>query len=57
MNRKTTGFTLLFCLFAALLGGCQTAYYSVWEKLGKEKRHLLKDEVEKARDEQAAARH
>ena len=42
-------------LIAALLVGCQTAYYGVWEKLGKEKRHLLKDQVEKARDEQAEA--
>jgi len=37
------------------LNGCQTTYYAVWEKLGKEKRHLLKDNVEKAREEQAEA--
>ncbi len=30
-----------------LVTGCQTTYYAVWEKLGKEKRHLLKDNVEK----------
>ena len=35
--------------------GCQTTYYAVWEKLGKEKRHLLKDQVEKARSEQQDA--
>ncbi|MFC1885557.1 DUF2959 family protein [Thermodesulfobacteriota bacterium] len=35
--------------------GCQKAYYSVWEKLGKEKRHLLKDHVEDARTEQEKA--
>lgn len=35
--------------------GCQTTYYAVWEKMGKEKRHLLKDNVEKARQEQAEA--
>ena len=35
--------------------GCQTTYYAVWEKLGKEKRHLLKDQVEKARSEQEDA--
>jgi len=34
---------------------CQTTYYAVWEKLGKEKRHLLKDQVEKARSEQQDA--
>ena len=35
--------------------GCQKTYYTVWEKLGKEKRHLLKDEVEKQRVEQEKA--
>lgn len=38
-----------------LTAGCQTTYYAVWEKMGKEKRHLLKDNVEKAREEQAEA--
>ena len=32
--------------------GCQRTYYGFWEKLGKEKRHLLKDRVEDVRDEQ-----
>ena len=41
----------VFLFFA----GCQTTYYAVWEKLGKEKRHLLKDQVEKARSEQQDA--
>jgi len=35
--------------------GCQTTYYALWEKMGKEKRHLLKDNVESAREEQAEA--
>ena len=35
--------------------GCQTAYYAAWEKLGKEKRHLLRDNVEKATDAQKEA--
>jgi gas vesicle protein len=35
--------------------GCQTTYYTVWEKLGKEKRHLLKDNVEAAQSEQEKA--
>ena len=35
--------------------GCQTTYYSVMETFGREKRHLLKDHVEKARDEQEKA--
>lgn len=37
------------------LAGCQTTYYAVWEKMGKEKRHLLKDNVEQVREEQAEA--
>lgn len=35
--------------------GCQSTYYAVWEKMGKEKRHLLKNNVEKVREDQAAA--
>jgi len=35
--------------------GCQTTYYTAWEKLGKEKRHLLKDQVEKAQSDQEEA--
>jgi ElaB/YqjD/DUF883 family membrane-anchored ribosome-binding protein len=48
---------LAVMMTAALLfvAGCQTTYYAVWEKMGKEKRHLLKDNVEKARQEQAEA--
>lgn len=49
-----------YALFVSLLGllvaaGCQKTYYTVWEKLGKEKRHLLKDQVEKQRVEQQEA--
>ncbi len=53
--------TYLRCaLFTALLislifCGCQTTYYAMWEKLGKEKRHLLKDEVADAQSEQKKA--
>jgi predicted solute-binding protein len=46
---------LLFAALLAIVCGCQTTYYAVWEQLGKEKRHLLKDNVEKARDEQEKA--
>ena len=35
--------------------GCQSAYYAAWEKLGKEKRHLLRDNVEEATDAQKEA--
>lgn len=53
MNAGKKRFLLLgFLLWWA---GCQTTYYAVWESLGKEKRHLLKDEVEKAKSEQEKA--
>ena len=32
--------------------GCTTVYYSVWETLGKEKRDLLRDNVEAVREDQ-----
>jgi hypothetical protein len=49
-SRWLAAFVLL--LFGA---GCRTTYYSLWETFGKEKRDLLKDNVEKTRDAQAAA--
>ena len=50
-------FICLMSLLPALLMwiGCQSTYYAVWESLGKEKRHLLRDEVEQAREDQAEA--
>ena len=51
-SKKHTILTFGFFLF---LVGCQTTYYAVWEKLGKEKRHLLKEEVERAKSEQEQA--
>ena len=42
-------------LLAMLAGGCRTAYYSTMEKFGKEKRHLLRDNVQKAQQEQQQA--
>jgi ElaB/YqjD/DUF883 family membrane-anchored ribosome-binding protein len=43
-------------LAVAVLAGCQSTYYAAWEKLGKHKRDLLRDNVEKARNEQEAAK-
>jgi hypothetical protein len=40
-------FPVLVCAIA-----CSSAYYSVWEKLGKEKRDLLVTHIERARDQQ-----
>jgi hypothetical protein len=45
---------LLAGMFTA--AGCQTAYYSIWEKLGYEKRDILVSRVEGARDAQDAAK-
>jgi hypothetical protein len=39
----------------ALFIGCQSAYYAMWEKMGKEKRHLLRDQVENSRGDQEKA--
>ena len=38
-----------------LLSACETAYYNAWEKLGVEKRDILVDRVEDARDSQEDA--
>ena len=46
-------FTAMCLLF--FLTACQSAYYAAWEQLGKEKRHLLKDEVENVRSDQEKA--
>jgi outer membrane murein-binding lipoprotein Lpp len=54
---RVTARTLLVTasLCAALfLAGCSSIYYSVWEKLGKEKRDLLRDHIESARADQVA---
>jgi len=39
----------------ALMAACSTAYYSTWEMLGREKRDLLRSNVEAVQDEQRAA--
>jgi len=55
MNIRFVAAIFVFLFTLLLHNGCQTTYYAVWEKLGKEKRHLLKDQVEKARSEQQEA--
>lgn len=42
----------LVVLSAVLLGGCSSLYYNTMEKLGFEKRDILVDRVENARDSQ-----
>ena len=48
--QKKSVFTLACLTF--YLTSCSTIYYSTWEKLGKEKRDLLKDRVTATRSEQ-----
>ncbi len=38
-----------------VMGGCSSAYYATMEKFGKEKRHLLKDNVEDVKASQTKA--
>ncbi|MDJ0885634.1 MAG: DUF2959 family protein, partial [Desulfobacterales bacterium] len=46
---------ILPLIIIAALSGCRSTYYAMWESVGKEKRHLLQDEVEAAREDQAQA--
>ena len=48
---------MTICSFAILIFiiGCQSTYYAVWEKMGKEKRHLLRDQIEKSQKDQEKA--
>ncbi|MFO1499724.1 MAG: DUF2959 family protein [Verrucomicrobiota bacterium] len=47
----------LACVLSLLLvtTACRSTYYAAWEKLGKYKRDLLKENVTKVRDDQQAA--
>lgn len=55
MNQLLRVVSIGFLFSVFMVCGCQSTYYAVWEKLGKEKRHLLKSNVEKARTEQEEA--
>ena len=51
--RKFGGLWLGMAAMALIFGtGCQTTYYKTMEMFGKEKRDLLKNRVQEARDEQ-----
>jgi len=54
---KRREFRLLHGIVAGclVLAGCRSLYYAAYEKLGVEKRHLLRKNVEKAQEEQAEA--
>jgi chromosome segregation ATPase len=47
--------TIILCTLFFIVSGCQSAYYSAMEKFGKEKRHILVDDVEDVQDSQAKA--
>ena len=49
-----TKLTLLSVIFL-FMSGCSTAYYSAMEKIGKEKRHILIDNVEDVQESQTKA--
>ena len=51
----TSGFFGIMVVILLSVAACQKTYYTLWEKMGKEKRHLLKDNVEKVREEQTEA--
>ncbi len=46
---------IILCILFFIVSGCQSAYYSAMEKFGKEKRHILIDNVEDVQDSQAKA--
>ena len=46
---------LVIVAFISLLAACQTAYYAAWEKVGVEKRDILVDRVEGAKESQEDA--
>ena len=55
LTQIVTSVVTVVGVLVMLLIGCQKAYYAAWEQVGKEKRHLLRDNVEKAGKEQKEA--
>ncbi len=53
--KRISNITLALAL-GLLVSGCESTYYSAWEKLGKEKRDLLVDRVEDAMSSQQEAK-
>lgn len=56
MKKDVTWVRLAGVVVLAVAMGCSTAYYSTWEMLGKEKRDLLRSNVEEVRDDQEETR-
>src|ERR1700679_1731791 len=55
MDRRTIGIAIGL-LALSLVGGCASADYAVWQKLGYEKRDILVSRVKDARDDQEAGK-
>lgn len=55
MHRLLTRAGVMLFGVIMVLSGCRSAYYSTMEKFGVEKRHLLRDNVQKAQQEQQQA--
>lgn len=54
-NVKAVKWCILLSVAFLFITGCSTAYYATMEKFGKEKRHILKDNVEDVQDSQEKA--
>ena len=55
MTRPKWGILFFLAAVLSVSWGCQKTYYAAWEKMGKEKRHLLKTQVAQARTDQEKA--
>ena len=54
-HRRSRTPVVILTVLSVVASGCSTAYYSFWEALGREKRDLLRSNVESVQDEQEAA--
>jgi hypothetical protein len=55
MKRGKFGTILTCALICLAVSGCRTTYYKAWEAFGRQKRDLLKNDVQDARDDQKKA--
>jgi len=56
-NKRIPQIFIIFFLFSLLgMVSCSTMYYKTWETMGKEKRDLLRDNVEAVRDDNVDAK-
>ena len=55
MHQRNSALFMVSIWVVLFLGGCQSTYYMLWEKMGKEKRHLLRSNVASVKEEQQEA--